>query len=173
MKRVLKRIISPAAISFAFILGAFATTGHVIVYSSPDRRCGAEVITYTFDSTHAESRIRFLRPDRSILLTRSFISKDRAHGFRIVRAAWNSDSRYFVFSTVSSGGLLGGRFPTFVYVRKTNTIIPVDTVAGRWITDSEFQMQAPDLLYVTVHDTLPGGIASDTISRLIHMDRLR
>jgi hypothetical protein len=173
IKKLFVPVMFVVAISLSFILTALGAKGHVTVYSSPDRHCGAEVITYTFDSTHAESTIRFLRHDRSILLTRSFLSKDRAHGFHIVKAEWNSNSKYFVFSTVSSGGLLGGRFPTFVYVRRTNAVVAVDTVAGKWITDSEFQMQAPDLLYVTVHDTFPGGGTGDTISRLIHMDRLR
>src|SRR5436309_591968 len=138
---VVVKCISAGVVALIFFWSAVrAAKAHVIIYAPPDRSCGAEVTTYDFDSSRSESRIRFLRRDRTLLLTKSLVSKDHAHGYRVVKGAWTSDSKYFVFSTVSSGGLQGGKFPTCVYIRKKNSLVPVDPVAGRGITDSDFQI---------------------------------
>ena len=144
----------------------------VTIYASPDRKLGAEIMSVDFKGNGNESSVVIRRPDRKVVVAKNFLSKDHEHGLGVMKAAWTYDSRFFIFSTTASGGQLSGRFPTFIYVRAKNAILPLDPLVGMWITRPDFDLQAPNLLFVTVHDTLNGGLPVDTIYKRIHLDEL-
>lgn len=112
-------------------------------YRSPDSRLHAIELSR---GPGAESRVD-IRDKNTILLTRSYASSDRQHGFVLQHAEWTADSRFFVFSLSSSGGHQPWRFPVFVYSRRTNTLAALEKRTGP-ITEPDFHLIAPDIIEV-------------------------
>ena len=76
-------------------------------------------------------------------------SRDGEHGWVIEKVAWTSDGKFFVFSASSSGGHQPWHHPTFAYHAGTNTLLPLDKVAGP-ITDAAFRLEKGDVLRTRV-----------------------
>jgi hypothetical protein len=144
------------------------------IISSPDKTMIARIITVDVRGDgNTESSIELRRANGSLIGIKNFTSKDHEHGFSIIKGEWTYDSKFFVFSTISSGGHQAGHFPTFFYSRIDNKIHMLDHFVGIWVTNPEFFIQAPDLLSVTVSDRLPNGELSYTISKTVHLGKLR
>lgn len=122
---------------------------------------------------NTESGIELRKSNGGLIGIKNFFSKDHEHGLSVVKAEWTYDSKFFVFSTISSGGQQPGHFPTFFYSKADNKIHALDHFVGIWVTNPEFFIQAPDLLTVTVRDRLANGIFADTLSKTVHLGRLR
>ncbi len=151
-----------------------ATAGRRSVkrYDSPDKSLLAIVVTINDSQLGPESSIELRTAAGALIGLKRFTSKDHAHGLGVVKAQWSLDSRFFVFSTIASGGREAGKFPTFYFNRIDKQIHPLNRSIGRWITDPEYCLQADDVITVTVHDTLAGGGVAETISRTVHLGRL-
>jgi hypothetical protein len=100
----------------------------------------------------SESRIEFRTSKGKLIGAKSFMSKDHAHGLGIVKAEWTLDSRYFVFSTISSGGRHAGYFPTFFFSRSDNQLHVLDKFARGNIIDPEFELGFPNSVTIIVED---------------------
>jgi len=112
-------------------------------YASPDNSLHA---IEQSSGPGTEGRID-IRDKDTILLSRSYVSSDRQHGFVLQHAEWTADSRFFVFSLSSSGGHQPWRFPVFVYSRRTNTLAALEKYAGP-IAEPDFHLVAPDIIEV-------------------------
>jgi hypothetical protein len=89
------------------------------VYTSPDGALEAVVVT---EST-GESWIDFQTVSlKRILLSRDERSKDGEHGHGIVKAAWTSDSQFFIASTEGTGGHQPWALPLWMYSRSLNRV---------------------------------------------------
>ncbi len=143
------------------------------LYYSPDKATVVSILTVGGeDGRNSESRIDVRKPGGSLLGSQNFISRDHAHGMGVVKAEWTPDSRFFVFSTISSGGQDPGHFPTFFYSRALNTMHLLDTAIGVWITDPEFQIDYDDVILVNGRDLSKDGRVTDTLSRAAHLSKL-
>ena len=140
-------------------------------YDSPDKSLYAVVVTVTSDTLGPESSVELRRANGDFIGKRNFFSRIHGGGLGVINARWSLDSQFFVFSTIASGGMSGGKFPTYFYSRHKNKILQLDPIVGMWITDPEFYLQSGDLITVTVHDTLPNGVVADTISRSVHLSQ--
>jgi len=140
-------------------------------YDSPDKSLYAVVVTVNSDTLGPESSVELRRANGDFIGKRNFFSKVHGGGLGVINAKWSLDSQFFVFSTIASGGMSGGKFPTYFYSRQKNKIIQLDPIVGMWITDPEFYLQSGDLITVTVHDTLPNGMVADTIARSVHLSQ--
>ena len=100
----------------------------------------------------SESRIEFRTSDGKLIGAKSFMSEDHAHGLGIVKAEWTLDSRYFVFSTIASGGRNAGYFPTFFFSRSDHQLHALDKFARGNIIDPEFELGFPNSVSVIVED---------------------
>ena len=79
----------------------------------------------------------------AVLNSKSFKSSDGEHGRSVAKSAWTANSRFFVFSTASSGGHSPWHGQTYAYDRQKNTFTELDDTTGP-IIKRNFQLTAPD-----------------------------
>jgi len=118
---------------------------------SPDGKLMAVIIPigspgYEENESRVEIRDRYHR-----LAAWEFSSEDGQHGYGVLNKGWSPDSRFFVFSTTSSGGHSAWHFPTHVYRRSDRTFRSLDDSVGP-VLKPEFSFGKPDILTVTVPD---------------------
>ena len=110
------------------------------VYRSPD---GVGTAIVTAQPVSDEGVVTLYRRGRP-RACRSFVS-DGNHGQIVERAAWTPDSRFFVFTTSSSGGHSPWHHWTFAWSRRDNKIHSLDDAYSSTMTEA-FQLKAPDFL---------------------------
>ncbi len=117
-------------------------------YVSPDRTLRALVVALP-NAPYAlgESCIEIRTADNGLLFSHSFGSEDRKHGFGVAQAAWPPNSRFFIFSLVSSGGHQPWRSPTYFVARQDKKMRNLDDYLGT-ISEPDFQVAPPDNIHV-------------------------
>jgi hypothetical protein len=109
-------------------------------FRSPDGKLIVRVIDV--NKAH-ESRVEIRESKGKLLLVQDYSSSDMEHGQAILKAAWTTDGKSFVFSMENTGGHSPPARPTFFYSRKQNRIFDLDLAVG-YITESDFKLQAPN-----------------------------
>jgi hypothetical protein len=138
---------------------------------SPDKSLCAKVVSV---GKHAppldESRIDILDSQEHVLASDNFKSSDGEHGRSVAKSAWTPNSRFFVFSTQSSGGHSPWHWQTYFYDHKTNAFKELDDTTGP-IIKKDFQLEAPDLVKVYVQGTPsdPMDITTGTLKK-VHLN---
>ena len=93
---------------------------------------------------------------RGTTCTRDYSSADGEHGFRVTEARWTPDSRFFVYSTSSSGGHQPYHSPTYFYSRRTNRVRDIEQLTPRMVVDqapdSEFKIVPPHSVALVTSD---------------------
>src|SRR5258708_7453017 len=140
-------------------------------FVSPDKTLLANVLTAEWKNG-TESKIEFRKVKGKLLGGKSFLSRDHEHGLGVIKAEWTLDSKFFVFSTIASGGHQPGHFPTFFYSRLDTSIHLLDKFVGIWITSPDFVLLFPDSVSLTVRDKMPDGAFIDTLSRIVCLHNL-
>ena len=115
-------------------------------FVAPDDQVVAVVVPV---NDGAESVVEIRDQKGRVRLKRSFASPDGEHGLWVVRSAWSADSRFFVFTTTSSGGHRPWTSPMFIYVRSRNQLVDMQK-CDLVVADSNFEIMPPDLLSVRV-----------------------
>lgn len=111
--------------------------------TSPDKGATAKV---TLLNESHEGLIEFFGADGKLLRKEAYSSPDMEHGSVIDQCAWTPDSKFFVFSTYSSGGHQSWSFPTLFYDRVSNKVLNLDDLIGP-ITDPDFTVAPPAILH--------------------------
>jgi hypothetical protein len=134
---------------------------------SPDGRFVAQISskegeftedTVTISSKQLASRAEF-----------AMTSERGANGRYVLKSEWSSDSKFFVFSTFSSGGHSSWNFRTFAYSVDANKFVSIDEKV-RPVTDQEFHLISPHTLEV---ETLnPSGIDFPSLKRTVDLATL-
>ena len=117
MKRYVLHTLS---LSTALLLLAGSAQGsEAREYRSADGQFRAVVISLPHAADGSgESRVEIHAASGTLLCAQDHGSADGQHGYRVERAAWTPDSRFFVYSLSSSGGHQPWHFPThFIAVR--------------------------------------------------------
>jgi len=121
-------------------------------YLSPDGEYRAIVVTLSKSSyTSGESEIFIETKDGKILCSKNYGSEDGEHGFGVEKAAWSSDSGFFVYSLSSSGGHQAWHFPTDFISTTDYKFRRLDDFVGP-ITDPDFTLFAPDIIKTSGRD---------------------
>jgi hypothetical protein len=142
-------------------------------YPSPDGSLTAVIVplgdatVYTDDLYECHLQIRRVRkvnkrrgsthqqgdPPGRLLWSHDFTSPDHGHGRGVAFARWSPNSRFFVFSTVSSGGHHPWEYFTYVFDRRSQQMyfLNGDRAFGA-IIRPEFQFSGEDTLTVTSLD---------------------
>ena len=107
-----------------------------------------------------------------LLASKSFKSSDGEHGRNVAKSSWTPNSRFFVFSTASSGGHSPWHWQTYFYDRKTNSFKELDDYTGP-IIKKDFKVSAPDVVKVRVQGTPsdPSDINTGT-PKTVHLHTL-
>lgn len=119
-------------------------------YPAPDG--SADVHIDQPDPHSCEIEIRFSERSRTIS-TLSFASEDHEHGSCLGAAAWTTDSRYFAFSIVSSGGHQPWHSPIMIYFREAERTKPLENFLKNpkteAVTDPNFALSSDVIKFTT------------------------
>lgn len=122
-------------------------------YVSPDGELRATVIpagVSLYATPDIESRVVIRASKGDTLNSKDYSSPRGANGYYVYEAKWTPDSRFFVFSMVSSGGHSPWSFPTTVYSRQNDLFASLsEMIDGKPLLSGEFQMTAPHTLAVS------------------------
>src|SRR5258708_4064772 len=103
-----------------------------------------------------ESRVEIQNSDGRALCTEDYSSADGEHGLAVTEDRWTPDSRFFVYSTSSSGGHQPYHAPTFFYSRRHNRVRDIQELTHRMVVDqapdAEFKIVPPDTLALVTAD---------------------
>jgi hypothetical protein len=140
---------------------------------SPDHKLRACIVEVgKFPPPLNESRIDIRDESGKLLASRNFGSPKGDQGRSVVHSAWTPDSKFFVFSTRSSGGHSPWHSPVYFYSRKKNKFAELDDKIGP-VIKPHFKTQAPDVVEATVQGTAsdPGDINTGHVVST-HLDTL-
>ena len=128
----------------------FALPDEVQVYRSLDGAHTARVIAVQKSGAAGhESRIEIRKPDGSLVCDGDYTSSDGEHGSTIGHVAWTPDSKFFVFSTHSSGGHQPWRSPVLFFDVSDARIHALDEYLPP-VAESDFVLRPPDVLEVAI-----------------------
>jgi hypothetical protein len=133
-----------------YLLGTFSSAQEKDqIYESPDGKYIAHVISLPkAQSGSGESEIVIKSNKGRLLFSKNYGSATGEHGFGVERAAWTTNSQFFVYSMSSSGGHQSWHFPTSFISINDNNVRKLDDYLGP-ITDPEFELFAPDTIKTT------------------------
>jgi hypothetical protein len=132
--------------------------------TSPDGTLVAEILSRMAQFT--EDTVKIVSKESGSHAEFSMASQNGANGRNVLKAQWSPDSKFFVFSTFSSGGHSGWNFRTFVYSVDANKFVSVDEKV-RPVTDEDFQLIPPHTLQVEALNPL--GIDFPSFKRMIDL----
>jgi hypothetical protein len=143
-------------------------------YRAPDGHAEAIFFVVPYgghspESTESTVYVRDFAAEQ--IASRSFSSGDGEHGLFLESCKWTLDSKYFIFTTTSSGGHSPWHFRTFVYDRKSNEIVALTDYMPP-IVSPDMTVRAPDFVQLRVmDDKLPepmaGTIKEVSLSKVI------
>ena len=130
-------------------------------YWSPDHALRAVVI-YLKPRGYgeAESVVKILSASGRPVAIRDYSSCGGGNGHTVVKSRWTRDSRFFVFSTESSGGHSPWHSPTHVYSRLRGKFFALDGFVGA-ITTPTFRLAPP--AFVTTQTLAHGVVTVDLL----------
>ncbi len=115
-----------------------------IIYVAPDGTLRASVIPlHAVDGNFSEHAVEIRDTAGKLLRRADYSSPDHEHGRCIMHAAWSPDSRFFVFSTTSSGGHSAWHTSTYAYVRSRNAVFYLDDLVGGPLVEPYFSFTSP------------------------------
>lgn len=116
------------------------------VFDSPDHALRALV----FENDARESLVKVETASGQVLAIQDSRSKDGQHGLVVEHAAWTADSHFFVVGKQSSGGHQPWTHPISVYAREKHRMLDLET--KRIVVTSDFTLEKPDVIHMTVLD---------------------
>lgn len=136
---------------------------------SPDGRLVAEILSRMAEFT--EDTVKIISRESGSYAEFAMTSKSGANGRNVLKGEWSPDSKFFVFSTFSSGGHSGWNFRTFVYSVDANKFVSVDEKV-RPVTNEDFKLIPPHTLQVETLNPLgidyPSMIRTFDLATLFH-----
>lgn len=78
-----------------------------------------------------------------------YTSKSGEQGLSLHHGAWTPDSRFFIYTTVSSGGHMAWQYLTFFFDRKDGKIHDFNDFLPP-IAEGTFSLKAPDIITITI-----------------------
>jgi WD40 repeat protein len=132
--------------------------------ASPDGTLVAEILSRMAQFT--EDTVKIVSRESGSRAEFPMTSESKANGRNVLKAEWSPDSRFFVFSTFSSGVHSSWNFQIFVYSVDANKFVSVDEKV-RPVTEKDFQLISPHTLQV---ETLnPLGIDFPSFKRTMDL----
>jgi hypothetical protein len=151
---MMEKIISISILLILFFLSP-ANSAEQKEYSSPDGKYYAYIIPLPkAPCGSGESEVVIKSKDNGqILCSKNYGSEDGEHGYGVEKAAWTTDSMFFVYSMSSSGGHQAWHFRTDFITISDFKIHSLDDYAGS-ITNPNFILVAPDIIKTSGQDKM-------------------
>ena len=130
--------------------------------ASPDDKFMAQIVSKKAEFT--EDTVAIVSKESGSRVEFAMTSGSEWNGRYVLKSEWSADSKFFVFSTFSSGAHSSWNFQTFVYSVDENKFVSVDEKL-RPVTDHDFQLTSPHTLQI---ETLnPSGIDFPSFKRTV------
>jgi len=147
------RRLLPIVVALAFVGCAQPPAWKCPGVTAPDNKLRACLLSVGKSSPpFNESRIEIHDSQDRVIATKDFKSPDGEHGRNVQKTQWTADSRFFVFSTASSGGHSPWHWQTYFYDRGKNVFKELDDFTGP-VIKRDFILTPPDKVEVTVQGT--------------------
>jgi hypothetical protein len=161
---MMKSFIPSVLLLCGLLSGTIAHADQVDSVRSPDGRFVATIRSIQKATTRIPEAIIEIKDSGGKLVAREdFTSKDGEHGLSLEKAAWTADSRFFVFTTTSSGGHQPWQFPTFFFDHRDKRIHRFSDFLSP-IAAGSFELKAPDIITITIWTPLtPEKTLDDSI----------
>ena len=127
-------------LSIALSLSTLATAA---TYISPDGKYTAQVQT----AKNNEIFVSMQTKAGKNLAQINLFSQDAEHGRTLGKASWSADSRFFFFTTESSGGHSPWHDQAYFYSRASETFRSFDDRSGISVAAIDFTIDASDFLH--------------------------
>ena len=134
-------------------------------YPSPDGSLVAIVASFHKTGGTVESEVELQTRSGQHVAQHSYTSRDSEHGFGVVKAQWTPNSRYFVFSLVSSGGHQPWHSPVQFFSRKDNSLLSLDDALNGAVMNPEFAITAPEEVTVHLYPDKTATVSLSTLQR--------
>ncbi len=123
------------------------------VHVSPDKALRAVVLPVDvslYATPDMESRVVIRNSKGDTLTSKDYSSPRGANGYYVATAKWSPNSRFFVFSLVSSGGHSPWSYPMAVYSRQQNRFAKFsDMIDGKPTLSGDFSFSGPHTVTAT------------------------
>jgi hypothetical protein len=123
------------------------------IHASPDKALRALVLPVDvslYATPDMESRVVIRTSKGDTLTSKDYSSPRGTNGYYVSTAKWSPDSRFFVFSMVSSGGHSPWSYPMMVYSRQQNRIAKFgDMIDGKPTLSGDFSFSGPHTVIAT------------------------
>lgn len=127
-----------------FSIPCFAQGHGKVIYWSPDGTLQAIISpAHIQEPDFHEHVVEIKTKDGKLICKVDHSSKDHEHGRCVLQAGWSPDSRFFAYSTTSSGGHSCWHASTFCYVRKKEAVFYLDELVGGPLVDPNFIFLKP------------------------------
>jgi hypothetical protein len=146
MFKALLTVLGFFSLSSALVLGAEEARDYL---SNDMNFCARIAAVRKLPKQSLESKIQFLDQRGKVLLERDYSSQSGEHGLVIEQASWTPDSKYFVFSTSSSGGHQPWQSLLFVYRCSDNVLLDVQDFLPP-VVYSNFTLSEPDFITLII-----------------------
>lgn len=160
----MKAFIQSILLLCGLLSAAIANADQANLVRSPDGRFVATIRSIQKTTTGVPEAIIEIKDSSGKLAAREdFSSKDGEHGLCVEKAAWTPDSRFFVFTTTSSGGHQPWQFPTFFFDHRDKKIHRFSDFLAP-IAEGGFELKSPDIITITIWTPLtPEKTLDDSI----------
>jgi hypothetical protein len=122
-------------------------------FVSPDQKTHAVIYpsdVALYGSPDMESRVVFRSNSGDTLTSQDYSSPRGINGYYVASAQWSPDSRFFVFSLISSGGHSPWSYPMKVYNLKKNLVANFsDMINGNPTMSKDFRFSGPHTVIVS------------------------
>lgn len=133
-------------IAIAFINISIASATDLRVFPSPDGRLTAKIIP---SAKPPECIVEICGKKGEVLIRTDYSSPDGEHGQYVEQASWTPDSKFFVYSTYSTGGHSPWQSKYFFYRHRDNKLLSSPDFLPP-IIDAKFSLRAPDIITLTI-----------------------
>jgi len=119
---------------------------HTVVSKSPNEKLYALIKpVFHRKGDSPEFRLGVYESNKKLIAQKDFSSADGTHGKVISHYVWTPDSRFFVFTTSSSGGHAPWHFPAFFFDPNKKQFFSLDDLV-KPVVDPTIKVGAPDIV---------------------------
>lgn len=135
---------------YTLCCASIVQANEAVMMKSPDGAFSAIIRTVTQSADLPPEFILEMRSVKRDSASKSdYTSKSGEHGLTFQHGAWTPDSRFFIFTTLSSGGHMAWQYPTFFFDGEDGKIHDFKDYLPP-VAKGAFSLKPPDIITITI-----------------------
>ena len=145
------KIVLITLVSVCMLLSdSLAYSDQTKLMKSPDGKFNARITSVQKTSQGPpEFIIEMIDSGGKLVTKEDFTSEDGEHGLSMDKAEWTPDSRFFIFTTYSSGGHMAWQFPAFFFSVADRKVYHFSDYLPP-VAESSFSVKKPDIVTMAI-----------------------